>query len=43
MSQKYKKSLYAFLLKTALKVLKKYTSQSNQYPAATLNNNFMRL
>ena len=33
MSQKSKKSLYAFLLKTALK---KDTSQPNKYPQATL-------
>ena len=33
MSQKSKKSLYAFLLKTAIK---KNTSQSNKYSRATL-------
>ena len=37
MSQKFKKSLYAFLLKTALK---KNTSQSNKYPRATLKVGF---
>ena len=35
MSEKSKKLLYAFLLKTALK--EKDTSQSNKYPRATLN------